>query len=434
MPLLGYSFRQHHRALYKSDIPLGFLQPATFFIFSALFFPEPSIAVEDSGKAPLYAQDYGTGDWGGYRSELREKGFTFNLNLTTDPLGNPVGGMKQSAANAAGLTGGIYVDLERLAGFNGLSFGVSSKWSEGRNLSQEDIGNLFAVAEILSDDGWRLADVYFEQNLFNEAVNVALGQLTTGNDFATSQYYTLYVSRAVHINPTGLWTNIPSFTAVPLSQWGVRVSVEPTPDWYWRVGAYNADPQVQDPDNYGLDFRFNPEDGVLILSEVALLRSSDGYITGLPGRYVLGGYYDTSDYEYVTNLNRHKEGNGGFYITLEQTVFEEQQGQGLSLWSTFIVGLDNTINTVPFSAYGGASYKGLFPGRDDDITAVAAYLANFSTDLIDQDFELVWEAMHRFQVTPWFYASLDLQYISNPSGREDIPDALVFGAEFSIEF
>jgi carbohydrate-selective porin OprB len=42
--------------------------------------------------------------------------------------------------------------------------------------------------------------------------------------------------------------------------------------------------------------------------------------------------------------------------------------------------------------------------------------------------EKVIELAHRFQVTPWSYFQSDIQYVIDPIGTGDIPDAVVIGA------
>ena len=50
------------------------------------------------------------------------------------------------------------------------------------------------------------------------------------------------------------------------------------------------------------------------------------------------------------------------------------------------------------------------------------------------DSEKVLEVGHRFQVTKWSYIQPDLQYVIDPGGTGDIPNAVVIGAQMGVTF
>ncbi len=377
-----------------------------------------------------------TGDWGGVRTQLEDKGVTFSLNYTGDLLGNPTGGMSQETAYASGLYGSVVFDFEKLFDIKGLTLYAGGSIQQGRDLSGDAIGNVFGVAEAFSGDAVRLAQLYFEQSLLDNRLQIAVGRLAAGDDFAAADSYGYYVSGAVNGNPTGILVNFPSFTTPPYTQWGARVTLAPTDNVSVLAGAYNADPSVQDDDMHGVDFRFNPQDGVLYLAQIGVSTNQDKSSSWLPGRYVLGGVYDSSDYAYLSDSSRTKSGNYGFYAIAEQMLYREAGGdgnQGLTAWATVFVAPDQQINTLPFSIYGGAYYTGLFNGRDNDVTALALYVGSFSEDLPGQSAETVLEINHRFQISPSTYITPDFQYVFRPNGG-GIPDAAVFGLEASIDF
>lgn len=357
------------------------------------------------------------------------------MNFTTDILGNPVGGLEQSAAYAGMWYGSTTFDLETLAGINGLSLFVAAAWPGGRDLSADDIGNLFAVAQVFNGRALRLAEVYLEQDLFADRVSVAAGRLAVGNDFATADAFGFYVNSAVNGNPTGILVDAPAFTTSPFTQWGVRTTVAPRSEFYVSAGLYNADPDVQEDAFHGLDFTFNPWKGVLGVGEIGYKPNRADNAVGLPGQYSLGAYFDTSSYDFVDGSPRSRDGNYGIYAIAQQMIYRETPGspEGLTIWGTLNVAPENEINTLPIALFGGAYYQGLFPQRPGDVTAFGISYAGFSNDLRGQTYELALEVNHRFQIGDWLYFQPNLQYINNPNGG-GIPDALVGGAEVSIDF
>ena len=85
-------------------------------------------------------------------------------------------------------------------------------------------------------------------------------------------------------------------------------------------------------------------------------------------------------------------------------------------------------------ASAGVSYTGLIPGRDKDTAAFALYYGAFSQDLPGQTYEVALEWTYAIAVAPGLTVQPDIQYIMRPSGRSSIGNALVVGAQLSIQF
>ncbi len=378
-----------------------------------------------------------TGEWGSTRTALEDDGISFPLKYTGDVLGNPVGGESQGLSYAAKLKGGVELDLEKLLAWQDTRFVASASWNQGRDLSADHIGNIFPASQIFAGTGVRLLDLYLEHKFWQERLAASIGRLSVGATFATSSLYDYYVSDAINSNPDSLKKNLPSFTSSSYAQWGVQAVAEPGSAFYLSLGAFNADPRVKDDASHGVDFTLNPQDGVLSLAEIGFRPEAGTGNGNLPGRYALGGYYDSSDYDRLDDPTRQQSGNYGFYALAEQMVYQEPVGapdQGLSVWASVTIAPDQEINRLPFAAYGGLLYKGLISGRDQDVSALGLFYAQVSEDLLDPGQELVIEANHRLQLAPWIYFTPDVQYILNPGGTGDVPDALVLGFEFSVTF
>lgn len=404
-----------------------------FSVGLTLVAPERTLA--QTAIQEWLSQDTATGNWGHLRDRLITNGVDPELNFTTDLLANPSGGLRQNAAYAGLWYGSTTFDLETIAGIDGLSLYVAGAWAQGRDLSGDDIGNFFGVAQAFNGDVLRLAQVYLERKMLNDRLSVAFGRLSAGDDFATTDAFGYYVNSAVNGNPTGILANAPSFTAPPFAQWGVRATAQPSSDFYFSAGIYNADPDVQNDSEHGLDFTFNPWDGVLALTEVGYTPNTDTDAGGLPGHYAIGAFFDTSEYAFLNDPSRSRSGNFGIYAIAQQMVFREAAGsdQGLTLWGSVNMVPDQKINTLPYALFGGAYYQGLVPNRPNDVTAFGISYGAFSDNLTEQSYEIALELNHRIQAGNWLYVQPTAQYVINPSGG-GIPDTLAVGAEISIDF
>jgi carbohydrate-selective porin OprB len=179
-------------------------------------------------------QDGATGSWGGARQRIVAAGITPSASYATDLLATPVGGAQQGFAYAGHLDAALRFDLQTLLGLGGSSFLIAAAWNSGRDLSERKIGNLFTVAQVFEGQSVRLAQMCLEQELFAETLSLAIGRLSAGDDFATSELYDNYVSGAINDNPAGITANAESFSDAPVASWGLRAIFQPGSGW--RLG------------------------------------------------------------------------------------------------------------------------------------------------------------------------------------------------------
>ena len=151
--------------------------------------------------------------------------------------------------------------------------------------------------------------------------------------------------------------------------------------------------------------------------------------------YRFGVYYDTGKFNDLAEDGKTETGNYGFYVLAEQTVYLESAGgsQGLTLWASATLAPDEDINTFPYFLSGGMLYEGLIPGRDRDVAAFGAAYGSLSPELEGQDFEIALEWTYVYQLFPWLALQPDVQWIINPGGTGDTPNALVAGVQISLD-
>jgi porin len=114
-------------------------------------------------------------------------------------------------------------------------------------------------------------------------------------------------------------------------------------------------------------------------------------------------------------------------------------------------------NLVSWYVDGGMAFKGLVPGRVEDILAFGVAHSKISKDAAALDWdtlvlngppypvrkaETVFELNYTAQIAPWWWVQPDLQYIVRPGGHVPDPrdptravsNALVIGARTTISF
>jgi porin len=410
------------------------------------------------------SQKTATGNWGGLRQSLTNKGVALSANFTTDILGNPVGGLKQAARYAGFLQVTATLDLEQIASFKGWALTATNYVASGRNLSGV-IGNFYGVQEIFAPGDYYFGVLDLSLTLPGDKVILEAGRLFAGDVFAISPLWQYYVS-AINSNLISISNNV-FFPHFQVAAWGARATYEPDKQWQFAGGVYAADPSVGDPDKHGLDFSFNAGHGCLAIGQLNYKHHQDRKGSGLPGSATFGGYYDSSKFIGIIDSSRTWQGNYGFYFIMDQMIYRgdwpefsgpahlrseagyservkqpyyprtaiaADRPKGLTAWWAAYLAPQEDINTQTYQLAGGLVYQGLPPNRNRDVTAFCVIYGNFNDKLSGQDAETVLELNHRFQVNPWCYITPDIQYIINPDGRHDIDNALVLGAEASFNF
>lgn len=398
---------------------------------------------------------YMFGNWDCLRDELADDGVVFSSTYTCDVLGNVAGGMKQGARYDHSMGWDVNFDLERFVGMLGTQFHISGLWRAGQNLSKAVVGNDIVCSTIFGNEQFRFYFLYLEKDLLDKKLNLRLGRIAAGDDFASSPLYGMYVSNGIDGVPINIPINM-FFSVYATATWGARAKYHINDDFYTISGIYDGDKAVSRNDMYGFDFSLRLKEGLAFAQELAYAPAKGVGTTGLPGNYKAGIYYngatcrdlysDINGNSYaVTNLDRKKHiGNYNVYIHADQMIYREKgtSDQGLTPLIVATIGPEN-INKFPFLLMGGLVYKGLVPDRDDDTTAFGLIYAKYSDKIKEsqqsvgsspQRYEAVLEFTHRINITKWMYIQPDLQYIIQPGGTGNIDDALVIGFQFGLTF
>ncbi len=417
------------------------------------------------------------GTLGGLRPALANRGVTFGLNESFEVLGNPTGGVRQTAVFEGLLQFGVGLDLEKLIGLPGGTFNATGYQIHGRGLSANALfNNLNTVSSLEAQRGTLLFELWYEQQLFEKKLSVRVGQLAADQEFMVTQYGGLF------LNHTFGWSTLPSSDlpsggpSYPLATPGVRVRWTPRDDLALLVGVFNGDPagpgrgQPQFRDPSGTAFCLG--DGVFAIAEAQYGINGGDNPTGLPGTYKLGAYYDSQPFP-----DQRRNGNGvslaglgadatgqrrrntyGLYGVADQLLLREPgtKDQGLGGFVR-LMGAPGDRSLVNFYADAGLTYKGLIPGRNSDTAGVAVGVARISdtASQLDSDtgqflsgfypirrHETVLELTYQAQFAPWLQVQPTAQYIFNPLGGVPDPvnpahrlrDALVLGVRTGVTF
>jgi porin len=310
-----------------------------------------------------------TGDWGGMRTRLRERGWAFQAGGTYEAGDVLHGGSRDEAAGAAEIGFGATADLAKLLGGPTAWVQVTVTDRMGNDLGPK-VGLKPAMPFIEvhgRGDKWRLTDLFYEQQFAGGRADVKLGRVTVGEDFddLPCEFQNLTFCGSQPGNLVGdYWFNH------PVSQWGGRLKVAVSGSVYLAAGAYQVNPRNL---AHGFDLSFGGGKGVLTPAELSW--SPKLGAAGLPGTWRIGGWYSSANGPDVLQAiplqpSRRWGSRYGGYFSIQQQVTGKAKGAGLSLFANATLADRHTALTDRQVALG-ASYKGLLPGRAADTLALA---------------------------------------------------------------
>ncbi len=447
--------------------PLPASDPRGYSRFWHYYDPYPSNYI---GSEQWWNGEAALGDWWGVRNMLDDEGVEISASYTNNFAGNPFGGIDQGFTYCDNISFGVALDFDKLIGWQGMTLTVSGLNRDGTSLSQDYLGNQFTVQQVFGGSAVMFYALAFDQKFFNDKVSLKFGRFATGDDFASSPIYWLYMNNGIDGNPQALPVNT-QFSAYPWAVWGSRLRVDPTPEFNGMLGIYQVSDRIFVRNYHGLDWSMRPNDGIQLITQlgwtpeffkrpVESTASNDGKMIaegkstaktvtssemkGYPGHYWFGAYYSPWGFPQFGTTERASN-SYGFYWHADQMVFQESPGsdQGITIWSAFVLSPQQNIAKLPFQVNGGAIYKGLIPTRDDDYTCFGIVYGKFSSNYARSvsdngggypSYELVFECNYKIQINKFAFFQPDLQWVVNPGGTGNIPNALVLGAQMGVTF
>lgn len=269
---------------------------------------------------------------------LEKWGIKFAVTYIGEVLGNPSGGLGQSAVYEDRINFAADVDLDRLIGLKQLTFHANVFQIDAGGLSRGSLYNFLVVSGIEALPTTRLYEIWFEQK-WGTKLALRAGQLAADTEFMTAKYSDVFTNASLGW-PAILSLNLPSGgPSPPLAALGTRLRADLT-DNFTLIGAVfdgdAAGPGTNDPqlrDRYGVNFRIN--DPPLVMGEAQFLWNGKKGDPGLDGKFKLGAWRHFGTFtderlgqNGVTLANTASggtpaslAGDDGFYSVIEQKIY-----------------------------------------------------------------------------------------------------------------
>lgn len=384
-----------------------------------------------------------TGDWGGLRPALEDRGITFDLFETFDFYGNVSGGDHRALEYFARTRLTMDIDLEKLVQWKGGEFYVTAVTQQGPSYGHNKIDVYTNPSGIEGKQTTRLAEIWFQQRLFNDKVTFKIGKIDGVAEFGAQELSSTFMNDELNYVTNQTFTAGMPFD--PAGKPGAVLIVKPLEGpilsgLYAKVGVFagNRDDAYYHDDT-GASFAIR--DPAILAAELGWRTPEKSDL--LPGVYKVGMHYNfgsTPRFDGTTAPD-----NYFFYGNFSQTLSYLGGDKARHLDAGFTLGgAPGDRNKNYFEATAIVRAIGPFASRPTDEVGAGFIVSNFSHDFSAQSInsggpdlggsEKTLELSYKAQVTRWFFLQPNVQIIFDPLGDSNRHTVVLLGMRTTVIF
>jgi porin len=417
-----------------------------------------------------------SGTQGGYLFDLRPLGADFGRSLAdhgvyiiarnlSDEIATVSGGTKQGLSYQGLSQLGFDLDMDRIAGISGGAVHFLLDDLAGQPFYAWS-GSAYLNNRLFAGDGpaFRLGELSYDQNLFNQQVNLRLGRVPAYTQFDGSELYCTFITSLCRT--PAAYTFDRGYPPYLASSWAAVAQIRIAGPFYTNIGVYENEPIAATTNHGGFpgpDWGLNNANG-------ATFPVQFGYRTTLqndqyPRAFSVGGFYVTGTYaDPLLNTNGQNRilaggtaktdyGLSQVYVQAQQMVWRPD---GSDRGPTVFGGANWTTSGEPDverMVFAGAYYKGPFAQRSADAFGFAVSLVDVNPRLTGRinstlsksgggqvsASEIDYEAYYNIALAPGMVLKPFVGFMShpdqvnNPAPSGNITHATYLGVLFEVD-
>ncbi len=309
------------------------------------------------------------------------------------------------------------------------------------------MGDFQVASNIEAPKAWRLFEFWVQRNVLNDRISFLAGLYDLNSEFDVLQPGVLFINSSFGIGAEYAQSGISGPSIFPISSLGIRLSSFVGNRTSFKLAILDAVPGTPN-DLTSNQVSLSKRQGALIAGELTIYTghafdadthgsTERSYVTrrrkvgrafgSLRNDKVNAGmWYYTSDFQYVDNASRRGDGNYGVYVGFQKYFeFNESNyfaffgrygvanpkynrlGSALSgglVWSSSIFKIEDEFGLAFSSGFNGRNFQEFQPGNETTETVV--------------------EFTYSLPIKSWILLQPDVQYVINPSTREELRNPL----------
>lgn len=423
-----------------------------------------------AGDSTSWDEQSMSGNWGGLRTDLQEKGVLMEIGHKSDFLANTSGGIRLGSGWIKHTELKASLNLEKILGWVGTSAYLHYNIDSGAKMNQDYVGSFTGVDNIeVGQDRTGFFQAWVQKNFFSESLSVLAGLYPIDSEFYITEASGIFIhppygmaSEVAQLANNGRVAHGPPIFNI--STFGIRAKyTSPKRTAYLMLAINDAVPgDANNPSSTHL--YFDQQDGTLAIAEIGYTPLEEGHtfepvapdvaakmdpLIRLHEKYetiykaAIGvwkyseSYNDLSATDAMGNpLLRPRQ---GAYALIERTLYWEEADPAQGLAGFLRYGVANPdVHQADWSGSVGLRYRGLFENRDDDIAGVAITESHASDKYrvfaASTPAETVIEATYRIQIKPWLALQPMTLYIWNPNMDPNLKNAWIAGTRVEVIF
>jgi porin len=339
----------------------------------------------------------------GLRDRLARRGVEFEVVIQADASANLSGGLRRGTTLRRPLLAAVEVDAERLLGWRGGRFRVSTQSHAGAH-GGALVGDAHGFDNVDAEPFDQVSEAWVEQSAWDGRLRLKLGKVDANTEFARVLQGGEFLNSVAGFSPT-----IQAFPTYPDPAASVNVLAQPAP--WLELGAAVYDGATQAgchgrTGNRGLGTFWGAPDALFAIGEVGVRRTSGGRT----GRIAAGAWRHGGDF--VRHDGSSAAGTSGQYAVVEQRLSRgEFDAPGIGVfvqWGR----ADRALAAVDRHLALGLTARAPLPGRADDSAGVLWSQLRFADGRRN---EHAIEAFYGAQVRPWLHVKPDVQWVVAPA-------------------
>jgi porin len=379
---------------------------------------EPAPAAEEHGWAD---GDHLTGDWGGARSALADRGVQIDAVYASEVF---------TARSETSLLGhfdlALTLDTGKLGLWDGGTLYVLVQNNHGNSGITGAVGSAQPVTNLEADPYTQLTELFLEQ-AFGERLRIRIGKQDANRDFGTPRFGGNFINNNFGMYPT---SPLPSY---PTTGLGAIIAAQPAEWLAAKAAIYEGSPDVG---GLGLTTAFETGAGYTLVGGAAVTHHY-GPLDRDGGTTSAGVWWRSGDImEVGAAMPRTFDDNAGWFIQNDERIYlhpgDKRDPRGLTVilrasWAR------PDRNPVTRYAGGSAAWHGIGP-RNNDTAGIGAGTFRVAEPLgasagpADEWFV---EAFYKLRLTNFVSLQPDLQWFHHPGG--DGTDAFVAGLRLKLK-
>ncbi|HZJ67233.1 MAG TPA: carbohydrate porin [Kofleriaceae bacterium] len=365
--------------------------------------------------------DHLTGEWGGARTALADRGVAIDVVYASDMFT-----ARGETAALGHVDAAVTLDSHKLGLWDGGTLYVLGQNNHGSGINAH-VGSAVGVSNLEAAPYTQLTEFFIDQAFLGGKLRVRIGKQDANRDFGTPRFGGNFIN-----NNFGMFPNAP-LASYPTTGLGTVVAVQPVPWLVGKLAIYEGSPTVG---GFGLTNAFRTDGGFTLASGIAATHhfGRDGRDGGTTS---VGAWWQSDD---VTEVGvaepRMFDSNAGWFVQHDERIFlhpdDPRDPRGLTVILRYSWARPDRS---AFGRYAGASaaWHGI-GARDNDTAGIGAGSFTVAEPLggspgpRDEGFV---EAFYKLRLTNFVSLQPDFQWFRHPGG--DGADALVAGLRVKIK-